>query len=67
MSKSEVMEAQCEAVKSVGAIEAEGKSSSKKSWAELRAVVNVTRRVISEMCTTAVPSSITFRTLPDGR
>ncbi|XP_015598868.1 dipeptidyl peptidase 9 isoform X2 [Cephus cinctus] len=42
-------------------------SSSQKSWSELRGVVSELRRRLSGISAGSVPSSITFRSLPDGR
>ncbi|KAG5343681.1 DPP9 peptidase, partial [Acromyrmex charruanus] len=39
----------------------------RKSWSELRAVVSDLRRKLSGVSAGSVPSSITFRSLPDGR
>jgi polyhydroxyalkanoate synthesis regulator phasin len=42
-------------------------SARRKSWNELRGVVSDLRRRMSGMSAGSVPSSITFRSLPDGR
>ncbi|XP_012287809.1 dipeptidyl peptidase 9 [Orussus abietinus] len=39
----------------------------KKSWQELRGIVSELRRKLSGVSVGSVPSSITFRSLPDGR
>lgn len=45
----------------------ETNKQAKKSWPELRGVVNEFRRRLSGISDGSVPDSVTFRTLPDGR